>query len=46
MARAKDTLSLERLGYPSLIYDEPKTEGDPKIKGIASKDKGEQNGRI
>ena len=27
-------------------YNEPKTEGDPKTNGIASKDKGEQNGRI
>ncbi len=46
MARAKDTPTSLRSGYPSLIYDEPKTEGDPKTNGIASKDKGEQNGRI
>ena len=29
-----------------LYGNEPKTEGDPKTNGIASKDKGEQNGRI
>ena len=28
------------------VWNEPKTEGDPKTNGIASKDKGEQNGRI
>lgn len=28
------------------VWNEPETEGDPKTNGIASKDKGEQNGRI